>query len=132
MLGLAAVFITHDTLVYYVGLLTRNELLQDPGDAFANFLVNAAAGYSVSVAWFVAAYLLIHGVAKLLLVTGLLQRKLKVYPSAMIVFTLFVIYQIYEYVQTQHVSLLVLSVIDIVIVVLTYLEYRSLQQKTDL
>ncbi len=125
LVGVAAIFITHDLLVRYVDLLTRQELLQDPGDVFANYLVNAANSYSFDVQIFIAAYLLIHGVLKVWLVISLLKERMWAYPTAIVVFSLFVVYQMYEYFKAPHISLLLLSILDVVIIYLTYLEYRS-------
>lgn len=136
ILGAAAIFITPEVLIRYVGLLTRKELLQDPGDVFANYIVTAASSYSLDVQIFVAAYLLVHGVLKVWLVISLLRERMWSYPTAIVVFGLFVVYQMYEYFKTPHISLLLLSILDVVIIYLTYLEYRShkkrLAIKTDI
>ena len=125
VVGVAALFITHDLLVRYVDLLTRQELLQDPGDAFVHYLINAANSYTFDVQIFIAVYLLIHGVLKVWLVISLLRERMWAYPTAIVVFSLFVVYQMYEYFKAPNVSLLVLSILDVVIIYLTYLEYGA-------
>lgn len=128
VLGLLAVFITHQSLIYGVNLITRLELLEDPGDVFANYLITAATQYSFDTQIFIAAYLLIHGVLKVGLVWALLKRKLWAYPSAITVFGLFFIYQVYEYIKAPQISLVVLSVLDLFVIFLTYFEYRSMKK----
>ena len=39
MTGVAAFVVSKELLVRLVGLVTRRELLQDPGDQFANYII---------------------------------------------------------------------------------------------
>lgn len=129
VLGLCAVFISQATLITLVAAVTRRELLQDPGDAFATYLVIAAQQYSVHAQVFVAVYLLLHGIVKIFLVISLLQRHLWAYPTAVVVFGLFMVYQLCEYARQPNLSLLVLSALDGVVIVLTLFEYRVLRAR---
>ena len=126
-LAFAAVFVSRDMLLYWVNLLTRRELLQDPGDVFAQYVIATAQQYSVTTQLFVAVYFLVHGVIKIFLIYALYKHKMWAFPTAIFIFILFLIYQVYEYSKVPQLSLIILSVLDIVVIFLTYYEYRSLK-----
>ena len=61
-------------------LLTQHELSEDPRDLVANALVRLAGTLTVSATLFGAAYLLLHGTVKVILVWAVLRDKLWAYP----------------------------------------------------
>jgi uncharacterized membrane protein len=126
--GILAYFVTQEFLLNLVQTVTQQELAEDPRDLVANYLMHQAEHLSVSAQHFAALYLLSHGVIKLALIVGLLQKKLWCYPAAIVVFGLFILYQLYLYNFTHSVSLLLITAFDIVIVGLTWHEYRYLRR----
>lgn len=105
--------------------LTRPELAEDPRDPVALFLRHSAASLgSGNSKSFAAAYLLAHGLIKLLLVAGLLRRKLWSYPASLWVLGAFVAYQVDRYVATRSPWLIVLTVVDVVVIALVWHEWR--------
>jgi uncharacterized membrane protein len=126
--GILAYFVTQEFLLNLVQTVTQQELAEDPRDLVANYLMHQAEHLSVSAQHFAALYLLSHGVIKLALIVGLLQKKLWCYPAAIVVFGLFILYQLYLYSFTHSVSLLLITAFDIVIVGLTWHEYRYLRR----
>jgi len=70
------------TLSQVLLFLTRHELIEDPHDLLANYLVSVARQLSVNTQWFGAVYLLSHGVIKVGLVLALWQRHLAVNATA--------------------------------------------------
>jgi uncharacterized membrane protein len=108
-------------------VLTQHELMQDPSDAVANYVLHSTQNLSADAKTFGAVYLLWHGIVKVLLVAALLQRRRWAYPLAIGAFLLFLLYQLYRYSHTQAPELLVLSVLDVFVIVLTWLEYRRLR-----
>lgn len=120
----AVYFVSQKFLLGIVLWVTKGEFAEDPHDVVANFLLHSAQNFSVSTQKFAALYLLIHGVIKLWLIVGLLQRRLSYYPAAIIVFTLFIAYQLYRYTLTHSIWLLLITVVDFVVVALTWHEYR--------
>lgn len=128
VLGIVAVFISRDLLLYWVHMLTRRELLQDPGDMFAQYVIGTAQQYSVTAQIFVAVYFLIHGVIKVWLLYAMYTQKMWAYPTAMFIFSLFLVYQVHEYIKAPHFSLIVLSALDIIVIALTIVEYKSLKK----
>ncbi len=115
------------TLSQVLLFLTRHELIEDPHDLLANYLVSVARQLSVNTQWFGAVYLLSHGVIKVGLVLALWQRHLWAYPAAIVFFLLFIVYQGYRYTFAPSPWLVVLTVVDLVVVWVTWLEYRRLQ-----
>lgn len=126
--GVALSLVSTATIANLVNAITQEELLEDPNDFIATHLLALAQGFSVETKNFYAFYLLSHGAVKLLLVIGLLRRKLWSYPASLIVFGLFIVYQLYRYSYTHGVGLIVLSVFDIVVMGLIWHEYRLLRQ----
>jgi uncharacterized membrane protein len=105
------------------------EMTDDPRDRVAHALISAASKLSGPTDHFIAIYLAIHGVVKLVLVWGLLRRILFTYPLSIAVFVAFIVYQLYRFTITHSLGLLVLTALDVIVIVLIYLEYRALQQR---
>lgn len=127
--GLILAFVPTGVLNSFLIGLTRKEILEDPKDLVANYLINLFGHLSVSVLHFTVFFLLIHGLTKLFLVAMLLAKKLWAYPTAMVVFSLFGIYQIYQYSYNHSLGLLLLTVLDLIVIILTWLEFRNLKRK---
>lgn len=105
--------------------LTRPELAEDPRDPVALFLRHSAASLGNGTGkGFAAAYLLVHGLIKLLLVAGLLRRKLWSYPASLWVLGAFVLYQLDRYATTHSAWLLILTALDLVVIALVWHEWR--------
>ena len=64
--GILVLFITPRVLDSFVILLTAPELAEDPDDKVANYLSQAAQHFSTDSQLFASAYLIIHGLIKLL------------------------------------------------------------------
>ena len=109
--------------------LTRPELAEDSNDVIARFLVHAMHGLTAYSRLFLAAYLLSHGVVKIVLVVELLRKRLWAYPASMVVFTLFIVYQLYHLSHVYSTGMVVLTVLDVGVVLLTWHEYRFFQKQ---
>ena len=127
--GLLILFISKSTVLSFVAFLTQEELTEDPRDLISHYLAKTVNDLSVSGQHFISFYLLSHGIIKLILVTGLLQKKFWAYPSAIIAFSLFIIYQMYRYTFTHSPWLLLFTALDVAIIALTVHEYRYLKRK---
>jgi uncharacterized membrane protein len=125
--GIAFWAVTPGLIVRVVGLLTQDEIAEDPHDLVANYLRHVASHSSLASEHFVAVYLLGHGIVKLFAVVALLKNKLWGYPLAIIVFAGFVVYQIYRFALTGGVGLVALTVVDLVVIWLIWLEYRAVK-----
>ena len=82
-----------------------------------------AAGHNL----FAAAFLLTHGIVKVVLVTCLLLNKLWAYPWALGALGLFLVYQVYALISSPSLGMAFLSVLDAVII---WLVWREWQQQT--
>jgi uncharacterized membrane protein len=120
LLALSPSRITHLFLA-----LTRPEL----DDRIAQLLLHASQGLTAYSRHFLAAYLLSHGIVKIVLVVELLRRRLWAYPASMVVFTLFIVYQLYHLSHVYSTGMVVLTVLDVGVVLLTWHEYRYVQRR---
>jgi uncharacterized membrane protein len=111
--------------------LTQHELLEDPDDRLANWLRHVFGNLSANAKLLGGIYLLSHGVIKILLVTGLLRRKVWCYPVATAVLGVFIGYQVYRLGVHYSVGLLCLTVFDCLIVALIVREYRRVKRRQD-
>lgn len=125
----AILLISQDFVIRSVAFLTQEELGEDPRDRLANYVLTVAQHFSVGTREFAFAYLLSHGVVKIILVISLLKKKLWAYPVSMAVFSLFILYQLYRYTFTHSISLIALTIFDLVVIWLIWKEYRGLKMQ---
>jgi len=104
--------------------LTQGELSENPHDFIADHILKTAHSLTGASLIFGAAYLLSHGLIKIVLVFEVLKGHLWAYLALIGVTGLFVIYQIYRLTVKFSVSLLLLSLFDLLIIYLTQKEYR--------
>ena len=123
--GMALLMIKPTFFVRVIGTLTEDELSEDPQDFIATHLQSLVEHLSLSAQHFAGAYLLIHGVIKILLVAALLKDKIWAYPWAIVVFGAFVVYQLYRYTFTHLLGLIALSAFDVAVIWLIWLEYGA-------
>jgi uncharacterized membrane protein len=123
LLTLGAPYIRH-----VIWLWTSDELSEEPNNAVAQHVAHAAKHLTTHSKTFAAIFLMLHGVLKLGLVGGMLQRIHWAYPLAAIVLVGFIGYQIYRLTQHFSLILLVLTCIDGLIVVTILLEYARLRR----
>jgi Predicted membrane protein len=126
--GLVLALVSTATIANWVNVLTQEELIEDPQDFIAGFLLTQAQNFSVGTKNFYAFYLLSHGIVKLLLVIGLLRNKLWSYPASLVVFGLFILYQLYRFSYTYSAGLIALTVLDLVVIWLIWREYKIVRR----
>jgi uncharacterized membrane protein len=126
--GAALALMTPGTIAAWVNTWTQDALVEDPNDFVATHLLAWAQGISVGTQHFYAAYLLSHGVVKLLLVIGLLRGRLWSYPASLAALALFIAYQIYRYSHTHSLGLIALTVFDLVMIWLIWHEWRLVRR----
>lgn len=128
--GVALFFVTPTMINNIVIFLTRQELSTDPHDLLSNYLLRLASQFSISSEFFIAIYLLSHGIIKLFIVGYLWKGKLWAYPVGIGFFFIFILYQAYRYTFTHSVWLIVLTILDLIIIFLTWSEYKRIEAKT--
>jgi len=121
--GLLLLVVSPATIDQVSRALTQHELSEDPRDFLATHVLHAAGGLTGSALQFGAAYLLLHGVVKIVLVTALLRDKIWAYPWMIAFLIVFIVYQIYRITFAFSIGLLGLTIFDVVVVWLTYREY---------
>jgi uncharacterized membrane protein len=104
--------------------ITNPELAEDPRDPVATFLRHSALQWGSGTQHFAAAYLILHGAIKILLVAALLRRKMWSYPVSIWVLAAFIVYQVYRYTLTHSIWLVLLTALDVTVVILIWHEYR--------
>jgi len=105
----------------------QQEVAEDPGDIFANFLIKATSDFTAGSYLFAVIYLLFHGAVNLLLVLALMKNKAWGYHWAIVGFSSFAIYQAYRYFHTHSPMLLVLILFDIFFISVIIVEYRRMR-----
>jgi uncharacterized membrane protein len=126
ILGILLLFTNVTNLVQ---TLIQNELIEDPDNFFATH-AQAFTHVTPQAQLYGALYLLSHGIIKLLLVAGLLRKKMWAYPASLAVLSLFIFYQVIRYFHTHSIGLLVLTVFDLAVVWLVWREYRRVSKNT--
>lgn len=122
--GILLLLVTPTQIHGIIRVLTQGELSEDPNDYIASRLLHTSDGLTGPALLFGAAYLLIHGIVKVVLVAALLRNKVWAYPWMIAVLLAFIGYQTYRIVLAPTVSLIALTVFDLVICALTWREYR--------
>jgi uncharacterized membrane protein len=125
--GLLLLVMTPATINSLTRALTQHELSEDPHDYLATHLLHAAGGLTGSTVRFGAAYLLLHGVVKIVLVAALLRNKLWAYPWMIAFLLAFIGYQLYRITFAPSIGLGGLTVFDVVVTWLTWREYQRQQ-----
>jgi uncharacterized membrane protein len=123
ILGTMLVFLSPKSLGGFLFFFLQGELTEDPLDPLTHFLV-ASLQTLTRERSSAASFLLIHGIAKLALVIGLLTGRMWSYPVAIAVFAAFGVFQSYQLMLQYSPLLLGLTLIDVVVVVLIVQEYR--------
>jgi len=125
--GVLLLVVSPTTIDQVSRALTQHELSEDPHDYLATHVLHAAGSLTGSSLQFGAAYLLLHGIVKIVLVAALLRDKIWAYPWMIVFLIVFIVYQIYRMTFGFSVGLLGLTIFDLVVVSLTYREYGRQQ-----
>lgn len=121
--GVLLLLATPDKIHAVVASLTQGELSEDPQDLVATYLLHTGNGLTGRAVLFGAAYLLVHGLVKVVLVVALLLDRLWAYPAMIAVLTAFIGYQLYRIAISPSAGLIALTLFDLVVVGLTVREY---------
>jgi len=123
--GLLLLVVTPTTINHVVTNITQHELSEDPNDLVANRLLDLSNGLTGSAVRFAAAYLLLHGIVKIVLVVALLRTKLWAYPWLIGFLVVFIVYQLYRIALAPATWLVALTVFDAFVAWLTWREWRK-------
>jgi uncharacterized membrane protein len=127
--GLLMIVLNHERLNRLIRLVAFPELREDPSDIVMNYLISVGKNLSMSSQHSIAAYMILHGSTKLLVIWMLFRKKMWAYPVSVAVFGLFIAYEIYSYVHSKSVVMLAIIIIDALIILLIVLEYMRLKSE---
>jgi uncharacterized membrane protein len=96
IVGAGLLFIQTGAIIAFFNDLVAPELVEDPNDTVAALVVHWANNLSHDTQVFAAIYLLLHGIAKIILVTFLLLGRTWAYPVAIVLFSAFLAYAGYR------------------------------------
>ncbi|PZG02951.1 DUF2127 domain-containing protein [Micromonospora deserti] len=128
--GALLLVVTPATINRVVVALTQHELSEDPHDPIATYLQHTSHRLTGSAVAFAAAYLLLHGIVKVVLVAALLRNKLWAYPWMIAFLIAFIAYQLYRIALHPAPGLIALTVFDTAVAWLTWREYRKQRTPT--
>jgi uncharacterized membrane protein len=129
--GIVLLFVRPTTLDHIARTLTQHELSEDPHDFVARHLLRSTQHLARGTTLFAAIYLLSHGIAKLVLVVAVLQRRSWAYPGLIALLGAFIIYQCYRLAHAFSIGLTLLTVFDAFVVWLTWREWRARRECAD-
>lgn len=128
MLGIVISVISTNAIYDLTRKIFSGELVEDPKDIVANYLINLAQNFSLSVKEFVSSYLLIHGLINLLIFYTIWNKKKHYYPVILLLLGLLVIYQIIEFVSQHSILIFLVTIVDAVIIYFVFNEYRNFEK----
>ncbi len=127
--GLLVLTISPHTVNGVTNFLTQDALQENPHNFIAVHIAKAGHHLATGHNLFAAAFLLTHGLVKVVLVACLLLNKLWAYPWALVVLSLFLVYQFYLLITQPSFGMAFLSVLDMIIIWLIYREWQQVQAK---
>ncbi|HEV2388941.1 MAG TPA: DUF2127 domain-containing protein [Candidatus Acidoferrales bacterium] len=104
--------------------LFHQELSEDPRDVLVAHLLAATKSLAARK-WYASAFLLSHGLTKVVLVVALWFNRLWAYPLMILVLGAFVVYQAVAFTRAPSAALALLTLFDFLIIWLTSREYRE-------
>jgi len=123
--GFALLVFSHGELSRFARRIFYNELMREPNDLFANFIIKMTEIVSVDKRVLFAVIAIALGLMKLVLIIGVLREKKKVYLIYIGVLAGFIAYQSYRFAFTGSWILMFFNFIDILVIAFVYLEYRE-------
>jgi uncharacterized membrane protein len=123
--GALLLMVSPATINRITGALTQHELSEDPHDVITTHVLRMSHGLTGAAVGFAAAYLLLHGIVKVVLVVALLRNKLWAYPWMIAFLVAFIVYQFYRIALDISLGLIALTIFDAIIVWLTWREYQK-------
>ncbi|MGF7229438.1 MAG: DUF2127 domain-containing protein [Candidatus Saccharibacteria bacterium] len=127
--GLFLLIIRPETIGHWTRLITQTELEENPHNLVATHVLHYGQSLAHGRNIFAIAFLLTHGIIKLVLVVSLLRAKMWAYPFALITLGLFVLYQVYELIVHATFGMGFLTVLDLFIIWLVWREWQQVQRQ---
>ncbi len=116
--------ISIDNITAFATNIANGELAETPNDTLSHFLIHSVSQLSSSGKFFLAFYLLSHGIIKLIIIVGLFLRKEWAYPAALVGLGGLILYQLYSIVTHYSIFLALFTIMDIGILWLIWREHK--------
>lgn len=123
--GLLALFASPSRVNTFLDAITHHAVTRNPNAFIASHLLHASSTITGHAHYFIAFYLVSHGLAKTILVIALWLNRMWAYPGMIILLVLFILYQFYRMTFAMSWWLIWLTVFDIIVILLTYAEYKK-------
>lgn len=125
LVGLPLLFLDQERIARIGRWLTADELAEDPNDFLANLILHESLKPHLHGTVIISIYLVTHGLAKLLIVWGIMRGSKRSYPWAIGALTVLLVVQVVDMAIKFSVVVLLLSVLDVVVLALTIREWRE-------
>lgn len=113
----------------FLNYIASVELSEDKNDFIANWIIQFSHNFSIQLEHFLAFYLIVEGIIKILMVYGLLKEKLYIYPIAFLFFTTLLLYELYTLLLWWSLFLLIVFWLDVILLIIIYKEYKKLLER---
>jgi len=125
LLGAVLSFVISPAQIHaFATWVTAKEIQEDPKAVIAQFILHLGTSVNVSQTHYMAIYLGIHGLVKVLLVLALLRDKRWAYPWMLVALIAFIATQTWQMVAGFTWGLAILTAFDVFILWLTYREWN--------
>lgn len=125
IIGAALSFVISPAQIHaFAHWITAKEIQEDPHAVIAQFLLHVGTSVNLSQTHYVAFYLGIHGLVKVLLVWALLRDKRWAYPWMLVALIAFIATQTWQMVTGFSWGIAFLTAFDVFILWLTYREWN--------
>lgn len=127
--GLLLFFVPLSALHQFLVIVTQKELIEDPHDKIATFLLQSTDHLGGGNTAFLIIYLWIHATIKLVAVIGILRNQLWAYPFSLVSLGILLLYQLYHIVFiSPSVGMIGLSIFDSAVLWLIWREYGKVKR----
>ncbi|HEU0080819.1 MAG TPA: DUF2127 domain-containing protein [Candidatus Paceibacterota bacterium] len=131
-IGLGSLLLVTGRVSSLIAAAAANELIEDPNDFFARHAASALSHFSPHLQYVGAAYLLLHGAAKVVLIWALIKEKLWAYPASLALFSLFIVYQLVHATWGSLFPLAAFAAFEVFLLWLIWHEYHYVLRKRGL
>ncbi|EKD92961.1 MAG: hypothetical protein ACD_28C00291G0005 [uncultured bacterium] len=122
--GVALFFLSPEERTQWIQFLLGQELVEDPKDVLGNFLVELSQNLSLNSQFFIAFYLLIHGVINLIIVGSVWSHKEKAYRLAVFLTGAFILYQVFRLFHHFSFVLMLFILFDVFVLRLMMMDHK--------
>jgi uncharacterized membrane protein len=122
--GFILAAVSTGTLLRIAKFVTHGELIEDPNDLVAKYILHLAQNFSLSTKAATVFFLLSHGIVKFVLVLSVMRGFPWAYPAFVLALGLLIGIQSYQLWHHFSLVLVVVTIFDLIVLALTWHEYR--------